>query len=304
MGLPQTSCQSTAGTVTAGNPCNVSAEATSTGLADWAPLLNFQPPSDVKSKNMSRFTSTVDTYPAAGFQPIEWGHGPCNMDMYVIDILTPPSCLEDGSPFTAEGFLDAVRRNLNNFFDARSIWFEPYEDEDGVRFATSSPLASVMHFYMGGKTIDPFQHISDAGVVCTDFASDHWIFSTLQIPLMNRIFNGVHPVNGNRRFGVGVRKAGEAWSERYKGKIPVRDQDTLFFYTRGVDRCSSIGLQAMSDSVFTGGHLCWMELIQRVAHKLERLGGSVDFVGLWVSERYDWDWITKPENKLWIDQRG
>jgi hypothetical protein len=121
---------------------------------------------------------------------------------------------------------------------------------------------------------------------------------------MNLLFNGVHPVNGNRKFGIGVRKAGETWSERYRGKIPVRDQDTIFFYTRGVDRCSSVGLQALSDSVFTGGHLCWMELVQRVAHNLEKLGGTVDFVGLWVSERYDWDWVTKPENKLWIDQRG
>jgi hypothetical protein len=290
------------------NPCGVSAEAASTGLADWAPLLNFRPPDSVKSQMKARFTSIRrDGYTDFGYQPVDKGFGPCNMDCYMVDIITPPANLEDGTPFTAAGFLQAVRVKLNDYFDHREVWFEPYEDKDGPVFLSSSPLGAVMHFYMGGKTSDPGQHIADAGVVCTEFASDHWIFSTLQIPLMTAmpstvLSNGIHPVNGNRMFGVGVRKAGVALSEKYQGKIPVRNQDTPYFYTRGIDRCSTLAMRAMSDSVFTGGHCCWMGLMKKVAKKLEDLGGTIEFAGEWVSARYDWDDIvTKPENKLWND---
>jgi hypothetical protein len=310
MGVPDVDCQSTGGTVADGGSPLLSAEAANTGLSDWGETLNFQPPGDLMSEMVVRFNSTAQTslYLQKGYQPIEYGLGDCNMDCYLVDILTPPPTLNGGA-FSPEALLTHIRTHLNDFLDPTCVWNEPLNDTEKSLWQSGSPRGALHRFYMGGKTNDPGQHMADACVVCTDSASDHWIFSTLQVPVVPNLpwpaagtlsVNGTHPVNGNRRFGVGVRKAGEKWSSRYKDRIPVRDQDTIFFYTRGVDRCSNGVFQAMSSTVFGGGHACWMGLQKKIAHFLEGQGATVEFAGLYISERYPWgEYVAAPGNNLW-----
>jgi hypothetical protein len=249
----------------------------------------------------------------------------------VIDILEPPATL-DGAPFTAEALQAKFRQLFPTLLDPSVASFSFYTPDDAASWGTSSPLGTVGHFFINGLTlplpekaikaipwIGPYAQAAtnatadaiaqshrnpsspDAFVACSDYAGDHYIFSTVQVPGANVAFNGVHPVNGNRQFGVGIRKAGEAWSSAYLGRIPVRDKDTLFWYTRGVDRCAAIPQFAMSDTdVFDGGHRCFLGVQKNFANYLTGIGAHVEYVGLWASDRHSWDaYVANPTNKLW-----
>jgi hypothetical protein len=311
----------------ADNPCSISAQAVDIGLGDWGPLLNFRPPESVKSANVARFSGVVPgtAYGSKGYQPIEQGFGDCNMDMYMVDIIDPPASI-DGVPFTAEALQAKIRQRFATLLDPNIAPFAPFESQDQALWTSGSPLGTVGRFRIAihvdvdvpvdvrPDTLAPlWKHFDvdlpasrfnpmspDACVVCAEYASDHWQFSTIQIPFLNVLFDGVHPVSGNRRFGLGMRKAGEAWSKAYHDRIPVRDKDTLFWYTRGVDRCSTLLYRASDTSVFDGGDRCWKAVQQNVANFLTDLGAHVEYSGLFVSERHSWDdVVANPKNKLW-----
>lgn len=313
MGVPTVNCQSTDAAV-AGNTCGLSAEAIDTGLGDWVPLLNFRPPDSIKKSNVARFMAdralliegTYSPFPYApyGYQPIEEGSGSCNVDMYVVDILEPPATL-DGEPFTAQALQSKFRQLLPRLLDPSICYLQFLEASDATKWASGTPLGTAGRFYMKGLIADRKFSADvtapDACVVCTDYSSEHWIFSTIQVPNLNLAFNGIHPVNGNRQFGIGVRKAGDVWSDVYLGRIPRREKDTLFWYTRGVDRCASTPqFSTMETDVFQGGHQCWLGLQRNFANYLMSIGAHVEYVGFWASDRHSWDaYVAHPRNKLW-----
>ncbi|MFV5687459.1 hypothetical protein ACM55M_02400 [Flavobacterium sp. ZT3R25] len=77
----------------------------------------------------------------------------------------------------------------------------------------------------------------DGSVVCSEYTSNSWIFTTIEVPWgLNQGQDGVHPVSGNREFGI------------------IQNPDGSYtFYTRGVDRMTD-GFESFlmqNSSVFT-----------------------------------------------------
>ncbi|GAB5500999.1 MAG: hypothetical protein PsegKO_33100 [Pseudohongiellaceae bacterium] len=116
------------------------------------------------------------------------GHGRLNIDQYQITI--------DGDGQSAEQFFAHLRKNLNEIiFKGTDYSLKPYDSVNSRRWASAKPLGAVMVFTLAAVTDDlPLER--GAVFVSCSTGSD-MVFSTLEM-----IPYGVHPVAGNRAFGV------------------------------------------------------------------------------------------------------
>lgn len=144
------------------------------------------------------------------------------MDYFPITVSQLP--VVNGTRLTPEQFLNQIRRNINSFVDTSYSEFEPYHwygVDDRQLWNSSNPLGTVIAIDIKGP--------DNGSVMVTDYASDHWTFSTIYDPKY-----GQHPVSGNRDFGFTKNSNG-----------------SYTFYTRGVDRLSDAGGNALHElSVF------------------------------------------------------
>jgi hypothetical protein len=284
MTAPDEICDSSVGTVVAGNPCHLSPPGDTLGFEDWRYVINFRPPSGVTSTLKTRFHSgPMPLTPEIIYHQIELGTGDINLDFYPVYIQTLPNDA-GGNQMSANGTLDYIRTHMGDFMDNSSsghnplagsganVYLKPYADQDVTQWASSSPLGTVMHFGIGGANWEVTVK-ENLSVVAAEMAADHWIFTTIWTPK-----DLGHPVSGNRQFGMATRRVGDTYSQQY-GLVfgdPVTT-DTLYFYTRGADRCTTIGDWALHTTVFMGGHMCWLGLQRRVRNWIVANGGQASF---------------------------
>jgi hypothetical protein len=293
MGDPSVVCQSLGGTAGGDKSCVLSPPDEKAKLKDWEDLLNFRP-REVKDALRKRFNGQYDPI----YHPIEAGYGALNLDFYAVQITKLPSIA--GSELSQEQLVRYIRWNLGAMIDPSIARFTSYDSvDDQVWGSMDSALGAVMHFeiqtgVMGGTDF--------AGVVAAEYATDHWIFSTLPTPRDDK-----HPVSGNRKFGCAVLRAGQTLSDVYQKagvSIDNKNGDALYFYTRGADRCTraiDYAASATGDAVFAGGHACWLSLQQRVMAWIIKQGGQAIVAGN-VSERWDWGAIRAGGlGSLWHD---
>jgi hypothetical protein len=284
MGDPSVVCKSLGGTAGQNGSCVLSPPDEQADLKDWAYVLNFRPKA-VTDSMKQRFPNEPEPY----YHAIEDGYGALNLDFYAVQIMDLPSV--GGTKLSAEQMLTDIRTNFNDVLDQSVAPFDAYyPNPDGTTWGSSTPLGAVMHFHI--KV--PAMPDDGAAVVCAEHASDHWIFSTLPTP-----FDDDHPVSGNRQFGIAVLPAGAALPDVYQKAgvtLDNRNGDALYFYTRGADRCTSSQYYVASatmNSVFAGGHACWLALQQKLTARIIGQGGRAVVAGN-VSERWDWEGIKRP----------
>jgi hypothetical protein len=213
------------------------------------PLMSFRPPDTVqRALNKDRATRVL---------PIEKAYGPMNIDNYRVEITKLPAAQ------TAAALFRYLRKNLNQFMAAGTCLFSPYP-EDRARWFSDAPLGSKLSIHVYAKWLN----IDDGSVVCSDYSSQHWVFSTIAAPN-----DSTHPVSGNREFGY--QEIG----------------DKVVVYTMACDRVT-LGpegvLPPMRDVVFSGGHRCWLGLQSQLVGYVNRHGGKARAISP-SSMRVDWD---------------
>lgn len=234
-------------------PCNE--------IPKWKELIQFIPPQSVKNKiqsldNQSAFTDY-------NIQYLEHAKGAAiNLDYFPVTINTLPKNPATGIKFTPTQFLNYVRLNINNFVDTNISRFSPTTLSTGYNesqiWNSSNPLGAIIH-------IDIPQPAGDGSVICSVSDSNHWIFTTIEVPWKptNSNADGKHPVSGNREFGLIQNSNG-----------------TYTFYTRGVDRMTDGFESSFAENAsifvdpFANPDKLWNSLKTKVANFVQNNGGS------------------------------
>lgn len=193
--------------------------------------------------------------------------GVVNMDYYAVTVRMP-----DG--WEPGRMLNHVREHINDFVDTSKSEFEPYPNQPGGgdnvgRWSDDDPRTPV-------RPTGSFVHIDlpgpkNATVGVIDAGPDHWTFAAVQSPM-----DGAHPVSGNRQFGY-----------------TENDNGTVTFYTRGVDRITTLGMAAantVGNPVFNGGNDLWQSFQIKLATYVHENGGAA-IVEPPVIRRPDWDQV-------------
>jgi hypothetical protein len=203
------------------NPCNY--------LNQFKAIGNFQVPTSVINRldtlNSIYYTYTnVPNFVNSPFyvRDLNSAHGAIvNCDYFPIHITTLPTI--NGVQWTAQQLFDYFRRNKNNFLDTSIAKFKPYIDLPFIIDTTwynTNPMGALLHLSM----------INDGTVVVSDYYStldsSRYIVSTINSPL-----DGIHPVSGNRVWGINV-------DHTYGG---------YNFYTSAVDRITNPFFDLLND---------------------------------------------------------
>jgi hypothetical protein len=189
-----------------------------------------------------------------------------NLDYFPITVNQLP--VVNGTRLTPEQFLNQIRKNINSFVDTSYSEFEPYHwygVDDRKLWNSSNPLGTVIAIDIEGP--------DNGSVMVTDYASDHWTFSTIFDPKY-----GVHPVSGHRDFGF-ERNANGSYT----------------FYTRGVDRLSDVGGGTMyeiseyfnSSFPLSRADALWKSFQNKISNYVNSHGGRAN-VSTPQIERPDW----------------
>jgi len=212
-------------------------------LTDWRDLIRFSPPPSVVRAIGSRrpIYYRIQTIGSARSDDV-------NLDFYPVYVSRMPRL--GGRQLDAASLFDYFRRNINDFLDTDEAEFEGASTADTARWASSSPLGTVLYIDIGGWKIP-----DDAYVVCSDYSPRHWRFSTLTQRVAGMAsFTDEHPVSGTREFG-------------YQGS----DQRAVF-YTKGADR-GTFRLEWMNRMAFSGGHQLWVSFQREFVNWVNRHGG-------------------------------
>jgi hypothetical protein len=160
--------------------------------------------------------------------------------------------------------LSHLRLHLNDFVDTFWGKFTPRDPViDLPTWTSSNPLGAVINIDIPGD---------DGVVVCSEYASDHWNFSTIRVPDVNADFTigeGMHPVSGTRQFGFYHDPANQ----------------NVVFFTRGADRTSNIKVAELI--AFYGTEKLWESLHNKLHAFIINHGGEA-IKSLPHSKRYDW----------------
>lgn len=229
-------------------------------IPKWKELIKFSPPQSVKDKIQKLDNQSLLTN--YNIQYLEHASGAAiNLDYFPVTINSLPKNPATGIKFTPTQFLNYVRLNINNFVDTNISRFSPTTLTTGYNesqiWNSSNPLGAIIH-------IDIPQPAGDASVICSVSDSNHWVFTTIEVPY--GIFqgqDGIHPVSGNREFGLIQNSNG-----------------TYTFYTRGVDRMTDGFESSASENStifvdpFANPDKLWNSLKTKVANFVQNNGGS------------------------------
>ena len=240
---------------------------------DWQYLISFRPPTTVQNSVNQRFSWILKP---SVIEHIENAYGEINLDYYPVAVSNLPTIPTiPGRAATAEEFLSYIRLNINNFVDSGVSAFEPYDNViDNPKWNSSSPLDAVIHIDLriGSELLNP----DDGSVVVSEFAPDHWIFSTIWAP---RDLD--HPVSGNRQFG---------FQQTIDTGAP--NKTIYIFYTRGADRITGFLDNLVSSIVFSSADKLWRSLQTNISNFVNTNGGLAVSLNP-ISDRFNWDDIKK-----------
>jgi hypothetical protein len=237
--------------------------------SDWVSVASFKPSQSVLNR-VSGLANVIFDYAAqspqrvsSNVQFLEDAAGTSvNLDYFPVRVSQLPT------GYTANSFLNYFRNNINSFIDTNLSEFLPHPSISGeISRWQNSPLGSIVYIAIPG---DP------GTVVCSDYNSDSWTFSTIfDAPRAKR-----HPVSGNRKFG---------YTQNVDGSYT--------FYTRGVDRLTSSFDQLFStlskvvydDGIqFEKADELWRSMQKGIADFINGNGGNAE-VKPPQTKRPDWE---------------
>jgi hypothetical protein len=185
-------------------------------IQKWQTLTQHKPNQAI----LDKLNAIKSRYPLSDveWQSIENASGDVvNLDYFPVTITTLPNNPTTGQRFTAPEFLNHIRTHMNDFVDTSITGFSPSTItgfNEAQIWNSNNPFGGVVHLNIGGGA-------GDGTVICTNYNSSDWIFSTIEVPYdpFRQGYDGEHPVSGNRQFGF------------------IQNSNGSFtFYTRGVDR--------------------------------------------------------------------
>ncbi|WP_179343270.1 hypothetical protein [Winogradskyella ursingii] len=179
-------------------------------IENWQTLAQHTAPQSVLDKIENLPSSWANNFE---IQPLDEANGTMvNLDYFSVNITTLPNNPDTNSQFTADGLLDYIRRNFNNFVEDTT--FDPYCEIPSMcqtetdLWNSNNPLGSIIYIDIP---------IDEGVVVCTEYTNSYWYFMTMNAP-----YAGNHPVSGTRQFGYELNLDG-----------------SFSFFVRGVDRFDS-----------------------------------------------------------------
>lgn len=221
-------------------------------LQKWQSVSSFKPPQAVVDK----INTLKQNYPTAaalftgnfGIQYLQNASGTVvNMDYFPVTVSQLPTI--NGQQQTASQFLEYIRQNLNSFVDPQYSDFSPYNAvSTGVNetslWNSSNPVTAIIHIEI------PFD---EGSVICSDYAQNHWRFTTISAP-----GDKTHPVSGTREFGYETNPDG-----------------SYTFYTRGVDRITQSINELFGESkTFNGADKLWNSFQDKIQSFVSQNGGT------------------------------
>lgn len=201
--------------------------------SNWSELESMEVPADLNSA-----ITQVQNLHATG-------HGDLNIDQYSITL--------DSMGQSAADFMSEVRGDLANvLFDGSAYQdFHAYDEHDDTLWTSEDATGAVMVF--GLKDIAGVIPAEDGAVVVSCFDPTNFVFSTVQVGSMLTPWDpGLHPVSGNRGFGV--RDNGDG---------------SLTFFVKATDRVVDDGMfsllgESFREKIFAQGHSVWVNMLENI----------------------------------------
>lgn len=196
----------------------------SSDQAQWSELRGFE-----ASKSLNSQITEVQT--------ISIGHGDLNIDFYSISI--------DADGQTASSLLDEIRLNMNAIiFSGTNYEFGDHDSANSGKWNSSDPVGALMLFTLA--QIPNVMPLERGSVVVSCNYPDAFIFSTVTTNLA-----GLHPVAGNRAFGV------------------HQVDNTLTIYVKAADRVVDRGAFSLlpesgREQIFKLGHDVWTRMLDNL----------------------------------------
>ncbi|KYF63073.1 hypothetical protein BE11_32415 [Sorangium cellulosum] len=223
------------------------------GLEPWQELISYRP-----SRALQEDLEVGKVF----VQRLERHARPINLDYYEVRFSSlpfNPEATRDATRFSSGvQFLEYIRKHLNDFLDHPR--FFPYSAADERLWATSRAEGAIKRIELAGDL-----QWGDVVVSTHELAGrdrGYWRFSTVKTDI-----DGLHPVSGNREFGI------------------FRDALGWGFYTRGADRYALVFGEA--EEAYGKGDALWRALSQNVSGFINKQGSSAT-VSTPISARYDW----------------
>ncbi len=192
-----------------------------------------------------------------------------NLDYYSVTIQKLPGNMD------MEAFFQLLRGNLDMFLEGAKATkgFDSINHRENEIWNSDKPHSAIMYF-----TALPLAGITEKigekmAVMATDYKVTSnamtWIFTPVYADIMGV---GFHPLAGNRQFGL------------------VKNKDnTITFYTRGVDRPYSLLDAPFGGEIFRGAHELWTTMTTNVENYINENGGKAERNKNFISKRISWD---------------
>lgn len=210
------------------------------GSAAWADIERFEAQASLNSK-IGRVQSLTTT-----------GYGALNTDYYSITIdATWLDDSKEGMTFvheTPRSMTKFLRDNLSELiFSGSAYQFGAYDGQEQARWQTGV-IGSLASFTLA--RIPGLFDLERGSVVLSCLSESNWIFSTVETPK-----DELHPVSGNRAFGV---------VDDGKGGLVI--------WTKAADRIVNAGRfallpQAGRELLFEQGHQVWVGMLDRITSR-------------------------------------
>ncbi|WP_288435828.1 hypothetical protein [uncultured Chryseobacterium sp.] len=227
-------------------------------LNNWKTVAQHTIPQSVKDKlqNIKNQTSWWSNWQITDLDDAAGAN--INMDLFPIQINSMPNKPNSTQKYTPEEFFNFFRLNLNLFAEKFTPIVDGYYGiNDIALWNSSNPLGTLIHIEIP---------IDDGTVICSGYGPKAWIFSTIKAP-MSMAYDGIHPVAGNRLFGYYVDP----------------NNNTMYIYTRGVDRVSKIATDSpnlanyiIENSAFYGADQLWKGMQDKLSKYINAKGGSAN----------------------------
>jgi len=201
------------------------------------PISGANPPR-AQWAELEAYSAAPSMNPAiTGLQPISAATGDINTDYFAVTI--------DAQGQTAAQLLPEYRQNFMHWISdggsGQSI--APYSAADAAMWNSGNFKHAVMSFVLASLPVVGIQAETGA-VVATCVSATDWVFSTVTTPK-----DGVHPVSGNRSFGV---------LDNHDG--------TLTLFTKGTDRVVDVfPYNAAGPTAFAQAEAFWRHFMGNVA---------------------------------------
>ncbi len=181
------------------------------------------------------------------------GHGKLNTDFYSITL--------DANGQSAEELFAEIRADLSGtIYNGGDYNVQPLDTKQKTKWSSNAPLGTLMIFTLSEWPLTDVATIK-AGVFLSCLSGTSFVFSTYHSKFAGSVIpgglatHGLHPVAGNRGFGV-----------------HDHGNNTLSIYVKATDRVVNEGVfsatnEALRERIFKEGANVWSTMLKNIAKR-------------------------------------